>query len=78
MPHIMSREAALKLIELARNPYRPPQILELKKKIETETRVAELKASATGHIDEEVVQRIVEMKLELDNLSALWAEGNLT
>ena len=73
----LSPEAARRALELAGKPYRPKEIRELKDQIEKETRVAELKCSATGVIDPDAVQKIVGMKLELDNLYADWAEGKI-
>lgn len=66
-----------RMMELADKPYRPPQIIELKEKIENETKAAELRASITGVIDEESVQRIVAMRLELDVLYGKWTIGEL-
>ena len=77
MPRILSKESTLKLMELAKQSYRPPKIVELKEQIEAETRVAELQYTATGSIDEAKIQAIVRMKLDLDNLFVLWAEGTL-
>jgi len=73
----LSHEAAQRALELADKSYRPKEIRELKDQIEKETHVAELKCSATGTIDPDAVQKIVGMKLELDNLYADWAEGKI-
>ena len=74
---ILSPEAASRLMELAKSPYRPPEILRLKEEIDASMRAAELRASITGSIDFEKVTRIVNMKLELDRLYGLWAEEKL-
>jgi hypothetical protein len=66
-----------RMMELADKPYRPAVIIELKYRIENETKAAELKASITGVIDPEDVQRIVAMKLELDVLYGKWTVGEL-
>lgn len=63
--------------ELASKPYRPPQIVQLKERIENETKAAELRASITGEIDPETVQRIVAMRLELDLLYDEWTTGEI-
>jgi hypothetical protein len=73
----LSPEATIRIIELARNPYRPPQIVKLRKEIEGETRAAELARSIYGVIDMDRVQKIVSMKLELDRLCFLWAKGEI-
>lgn len=64
--------------EAMANPYRPKEIVELKKEIESETRAAELNASVTEKIDEEQIRKIVEMKLRLDSLYTAWAEGKIS
>ncbi len=73
----LSPKAAQKLMELADNPYRPPEYLALKERIEAETRVVELRASITGEVDDAKIAEIVQMKFELDSLAARWAEGDL-
>lgn len=73
---VLSSEATVRLMELAKQPYRPPEILKLKEEIEVSIRIAELKASA-GPVDPKEIARIVNMKLELDRLYGLWAEGKL-
>lgn len=70
-------EEVQRMFELAERPYRPKQIVELKEKIEGETRALELNVSVTGAIDQERVQRIVGMKLELDRLYGLWTTGEI-
>jgi len=67
-------ERAMKQVELL---YRPPQILELKERIDGEIRAAGVRASVTGVIDDAQVQQIVGLKLELDGLYGAWAEGEL-
>lgn len=74
---ILSPEAAMRMMELAENQYRPTQIVALKAEIEGETRAAELNASVTGMIDHARVQKIVTMKLKLDYLYGAWAEGKI-
>lgn len=66
-----------RMFELGDKPFRPPQIIEFKEKIENETKAAELKASINGVIDQEDVQRIVAMKIELDVLYGKWITGEL-
>ena len=73
----LSPEAALRVLELAKSPYRPPKILKLNEKIEASIRAGELKLSITGSIDQEEITKIVNMKRELDRLYGLWAEGKL-
>ncbi len=72
----LSPEAVENGIRLAKNPYRPKQILELKAQIETETKIAELQASV-GPTPEGLLHNIVSMKLQLDNLYGEWAEGKI-
>lgn len=64
-------------MELAQSNYRPVVILNLKAEIEGDTRVAELRASVTGVVDEAAVVAIVEKRLQLDVLYGAWAEGKL-
>jgi hypothetical protein len=78
MNKFLSPKEALRAIELARSPYRPKEILELKEQIDAEVRAGELRASVTGVIGEELVQKIVEMKLRLDGLYADWVQGKLS
>ena len=75
--HFLSTEATLKAFELAQGSYRPRQILELKAQIENETRALEVRVSAGGTVESAETAKIVQMKLRLDNLYALWAEGKL-
>ena len=70
---LLSHGASLRLMELARQPHRPSQIIKLKEGIEAKTRVLELKASI-GSIDEAEIREVLRMKLELDRLYGLWAE----
>ncbi len=74
---VLNKETVFKLMELTRKPYRPLKIVELKEHIEAKTRVAELTYNTTGSISPVDIQEIVQMKLDLDNLYALWAEGKL-
>jgi len=73
----LSPEESLRFIELASKPFRPPQIVELMEEIESKTRIAELRFSVAGLIDELELLEIVEMKFELDRLYGLWAQGKL-
>jgi hypothetical protein len=70
-------EAAVRMLDLAQRPYRPKEIQDLAAAIESETRVAELRLSVTGDIDEDHIKKIVEMKLRLDILYTAWAEGEI-
>lgn len=71
-PRLMSKAS-----ELASQPYRPPEIVQLKEEIEGEIRAAELHVSVTGSIDFERVRKIVAMKMKLDNLYISWVEGKI-
>ena len=76
----LSTEASLRLLKLAQQPYRPPQIIKLKEDIETKIRDLELKASTDpmdGVALQDRVQEIVHMKFALDRLYGLWAEGKI-
>ncbi len=74
----LSSEEVMRMIELTRNPYRPKEILKLKNEIESETRVAELRASIAKTIDCELVNKIVVMKIELDGLYVDWVKGKIS
>ncbi|GEM_PF-4155376 len=73
----LSHEATLRVLELGKKKYRPPEIVALKEKIDAETRAAEITASITGTVDTSKIYEIVRLKVELDNLYARWAEGKL-
>lgn len=74
----LSPDAVFNLMRLAEGRVPPPpQILELKEEIEGRTRAAELRLSITGEADEEEIVAIVQLKLRLDSLYGLWAEGRL-
>ncbi len=77
MAKFLSPEAVERMFKLAESSYRPPQIVKLKEEIEGEIRVANSNALVTGSIDLERVQKIVGMKLNLDHLFGLWAEGKI-
>lgn len=79
MPKVefMSPEQVERMMKLAESPYRPPQILALKAEIESETRAAELRASVTGIIDDDDVNKIVGMRLQLDGLYSAWTRGEI-
>ena len=74
---ILSPEAVQRAIDLASKPYRPPQIIKLKEDIESRTKALELKSSVSGEIGQLEITEIVKLKLELDRLYGLWAEGKL-
>ncbi len=74
----LSPEASLKLIELARRPYRPKEIIALRENIGAKTRLAEFRESAEGIIDKNLVSEIVAMKLHLDKLYCDWAQGKIS
>jgi hypothetical protein len=73
----MTTDEVDRMMGLASSPYRPPQIRILKEQIEGETKALELRESITGDINEEDVQRVVDMRLELDRLYTLWTLGQL-
>jgi len=70
-------EAALNLMKLKQtNAPLPPQIVDLKNRIDAATKAAEMEADA-GRVNVAFLDSIVEMKLDLDSLYGLWAEGKL-
>ena len=73
----ISPRANQRMIDLARNPYRPSQILKLKEEIEAKTKALELKSSVSGQINQSETDEIVRMKLQLDRLYAQWVEGEI-
>lgn len=74
----MEPSAVLNLLRLSQEKVPPPlEIIALKAEIESRTRAAELRSSITGKIDMNEVNEIVQMKLGLDGLYGLWAEGKL-
>jgi len=74
----MTWEEAQRMMRLAEIEYRPKEIVELKARIEGETRAAELRASVTREIDEEKVREIVRMQFELDGLYSRWVAGEIS
>lgn len=78
MGRFLSPKAVERAFKLAESSYRPLAIIKLKEEIEGETRAAEVSASASGIIDMKRVQKIVNMKLQLDCLYADWVEGNIS
>lgn len=78
MGKFLSPEKAWKIMELAKGSYRPKEIVQLKEEIEGETRAAELNMSVTGVFDEERIQKIVQMKLQLDGPYGDWTEGKIS
>lgn len=76
--HFLDPKTTLNLIRLVESKTQPPpQILKLKEEIASRTRIEELKSSATGQVDIQKVKEIVDLKLQLDCLYCLWAEGKL-
>ena len=71
----LSPEKALALIKGVNLPPIPPEITDLKKEIRASIRVGELRALVTGEIDQELVAKIVAMKLRLDELYGQWANS---
>jgi uncharacterized Fe-S cluster-containing radical SAM superfamily protein len=74
MMRFLSPEAALKLMDLAGQPYRPPEIVALIDEINGKTRVLELRASVGEPISEDDIREVVEIKLKLDRMYGFWAE----
>jgi|WetSurMetagenome_2_1015567.scaffolds.fasta_scaffold1307967_1 hypothetical protein len=58
----------------AENPYRPPEITDLQRRVAIATKGAEAEAVRTGAINEEVIQTIVDMKFQLDALCGEYLE----
>ncbi len=77
MPKFLNPDAVKRLMALAGQSYRPKQILELKALIDAETKAMELHYSISEEIDKNQVDKIVEMKLQLDCLYGAWAEGKI-
>lgn len=77
---ILSRSAAMTAMRLGREVHSgkrklPPEIILKKKQIEAETLNAELFMVRVGAIDEGMVNRVVQLKLQLDVLYGNWAES---
>jgi hypothetical protein len=53
----------------------PAHVMELKEKYQARTRVAELKTSVSGVIDQEEVRAIVAMRIEYDKALEAWLLG---
>ncbi len=78
MERFLSPEATLRLLGLAKSPYHPKVIVDLKNEIEAETRAGELAFSIEKVVDEKCIEKIVQMKLQLDALYGAWAEGKIS
>lgn len=76
-PHIISPEGVRRMMQLAERPYRPREILDLKRWIGAETRATVLAAGITGAVDYGRILDIVGHRLELDRLYGDWAEGRI-
>ncbi len=76
-PRFLSPDAARRLLELARRPYRPRDIRDLKREIERDFQAAERYACETGMIDDDQVDAIAAKRLQLDGFYGAWAEGQL-
>ena len=76
--HFLSDDAALNLLKLGKAKTTPQlRIRKLREEIQRKINTAELRGSVTSEIDPKETAEIVAMKLELDCLYALWAEGKL-
>lgn len=75
---IMSQQGVENMLRLVREKVPPPpEITQLKEEIENRTNAADVKVSVTGQIDENEIKEIVALKLKLDALYGMWAEGEL-
>ena len=79
---ILTRNEASSLMSLADKYHRgeislPPEIQTIKSRIKNATRNAELFMVRTGAVDENMVQEVVNLKLELDTLYGRWAESEV-
>lgn len=74
----LSYQEVLRARELAKNSYRPKEVLDLQKEIEGKTRVAELRFSVSGVMDKDLISEIVQMKLHLNGLYCKWIRGELS
>lgn len=74
---VLTPEEARRAMELAKSPYRPPQIVEQQRRIEEETGILEFRVATGQPVTEEDIQLVVAAKLELDRLYALWIEGKI-
>lgn len=73
---LLDQAQMLRLTQLQSQP-RPPQILDLDRRIEYLLRQAELKANITGRVCQSEIERIVDLKLELEAAYLLWIDGKL-
>ncbi len=69
---VLGAMAIERALDLARSPYRPPEILELEAQIEGEIRALEIRESLGGRIEEADIAKVVQMKLRRDKLYADW------
>lgn len=60
------------MMRLAERDYRPPEVLELRRRIASAIEAAELRTTLTGEIDMERVEYIVGLRLQLDDLYGKW------
>ncbi|MDQ7814765.1 MAG: hypothetical protein RDU25_03110 [Patescibacteria group bacterium] len=74
---LLSPDAVMNMMELARYPYRPRDIRDLKREIESDIRDAERHTECTGMIDYGQVDDIVAKRFQLDALYGAWAEGRI-
>ena len=62
------------LTKLRSNPFRPPEIIKLQEEIDAATRLATFHLSL-GMLQESEIMKIVEMKLQKDQLYGDWVKG---
>lgn len=77
---VLSKEAAITALRLGKEVYEgkrkfPPEILAKKKEIAEAKKLAYLFIIRTGVVDEGMIDRAVQLMLELDTLYARWAES---
>lgn len=74
----LNQGAIERLFTLGTNGHRPTRIIQTKRTIEREMRLAEEFSRRTGMIDFSRIHVIVALKLRLDRLYAEWAGGYIS
>ncbi len=73
----LNPEAAVRLLQLAEQSYRPAEIVALTEEIEGDKRVLELKVSIGRPATSDEIDDYVRKKLRLDGLYFRWAADEL-
>ncbi len=67
-----------RMADLASSEYRPKEIRDLKHEIESETQILDLRLNSGIEVTRADINKIVQMKFQLDGLYGDWLEGKIS